>query len=293
MGGIENLIYGNLREVKMRVPDNIQECVVFLCVKHNTKGDPPYTYHGTGFFLGMKSEKDPESEYAYLVTAKHCVENAKNGGLDLYIRINTLDSVEYVEIRGEWIYSEKADVAVQLLDLPDDKYDYTRLSENLIATDEILTEYDIGIGDDIVIAGLFTRHYGTKRNIPIVRSGIIAAMPVEPFVDLDTGEPYNAYLAELRSIGGLSGSPVFVYINGRRRLADGRPVHNDMMFLIGLVRAHWDYKNSSRSIDFGGTELDTVNMGIALLTPIQEALTVLKREDLVKERRQLDRNLTL
>jgi hypothetical protein len=62
---------------------------------------------------------------------------------------------------------------------------------------------------------------GSTRNIPIVRTGVIAAMPAidEPFVR--KGEEYHAYLAEMRSIGGLSGSPVFVFLD-RTRTVDAR-----------------------------------------------------------------------
>ena len=39
----------------------------------------------------------------------------------------------------------------------------------------------------------------------------------EPLTD-KRRKPYYAYLAELRSIGGLSGSPVFVFIDARNRI---------------------------------------------------------------------------
>jgi hypothetical protein len=57
-------------------------------------------------------------------------------------------------------------------------------------------------------------------------------------------------------------------------------------FLLGLIRGHWDYRSSESAIDFSGNELEVVNMGIALVTPIQEAYSLLFSEELIKQRRQ-------
>src|SRR6201999_4261908 len=54
-------------------------------------------------------------------------------------------------------------------------------------------------------------HEGKKKNIPIVRIGNVSAAIDEPVVNRD-GIPMDLYLAESRSISGLSGSPVFIDI---------------------------------------------------------------------------------
>jgi hypothetical protein len=61
--------------------------------------------------------------------------------------------------------------------------------------------------------GLFKSHYGEQRNIPIIRIGNIAALPEEPVQTHYCG-PTDAYLVEVRSIAGLSGSPVFKNAEG-------------------------------------------------------------------------------
>ena len=101
---------------------------------------------------------------------------------------------------------------------------------------------------------------------------------------LETGLPYDAYLAEIRSIGGLSGSPVFVFIGSGR--AYPRNLMGSKIFLLGLIRGHWDYKKKMEAIDFGDNELEAVNMGVATVTPIREVLTILNSPELVRERRQ-------
>ena len=65
---------------------------------------------------------------------------------------------------------------------------------------------EIGIGSEVYFPGLFVHHHG--RNEPIVRGGIVSSMPTEPVLT-EFGE-IHAYLAEARSVGGLSGSPVIV-----------------------------------------------------------------------------------
>jgi hypothetical protein len=111
----------------------------------------------------------------------------------------------------------------------------------MLADSQVLKSRGIGIGDELFAVGLFVQRAGSTRNIPIVRTGVIAAMPSkdEPF--FRHGGEYHAYLAEMRSIGGLSGSPVFVFLNRIRTVDAGIPEGHDYgMFLLGLIRGHWD-----------------------------------------------------
>src|SRR5205814_8236656 len=108
--------------------------------------------------------------------------NKKNGGVD------------YQEIHDQWHSPEgNADVAVIPFKQGSNEHDFQTLSSEFCATDEAIKEYQIGIGDDLVICGLFTEHTGRHQNVPIVRIGNIAAVPGEPLLD-DAGEEYKAYL---------------------------------------------------------------------------------------------------
>src|SRR6185437_5995577 len=85
----------------------------------------------------------------------------------------------------QWFYHDNpaSDVAV-LPWSPDDKqYEYTELPRAMFATADAIEAQGIGIGDELLVAGLFTQKHGHDRNLPILRSGIIAAMPVEPYHD--------------------------------------------------------------------------------------------------------------
>ena len=120
-----------------------------------------------------------------------------------------------------------------------------RIPEEIFATDKRIADYEIGLGDELVIVGLFTRFFGRTILTPIVRTGNIAMMPKEKLRgSLAFGE-MEAYLAEGRSIGGLSGSPVFVRNTVKLPLQtpDGKLAAMSGLgqsHLLGLVHGHWD-----------------------------------------------------
>jgi hypothetical protein len=274
----------------MRVPDELKSCVCFLCVDERDGGSKKRRYAGTAFFVSVPCVGTPEKGHVYAVTAKHCIENAKVYDA-LYLRVNALDGgARFVKVDTRWIYPEDTAADVAVLPLGDvEGLDYATLPVEMFLTGDLIRRRRIGIGDELIIAGLFTKHYGQNRNIPIVRSGIIAAMPDEPLVD-DSGLEYDAYLAEVRSAGGLSGSPVLVRIFPAR-LDPTDPDGLQQQFLLGLVRGHWDYEASESAIDYTRDELQALNTGIAIVTPIQEVASVLQCEELTKQRQQEDEEL--
>jgi hypothetical protein len=76
-------------------------------------------------------------------------------------------------------------------------------------TAEHMQEHEVAVGDEVFITGLFSQRHGTRRNIPIVRVGNLACMTEEKVSTNYFGD-MDAILIEARSIGGLSGSPVFL-----------------------------------------------------------------------------------
>ncbi len=279
----------------MRVPEFFLTSVCFLCVENPVGSAEKYKYGGTAFFVSVPSDVLPECGHVYVVTARHNVIKSAEEGGPLYLRINTEDGgSEFFKIKSDWEYPE--DDAVDLAVLPWDIRPDTHFVVGLIPLDmvvqrETIAQRDIGIGDDLLIAGLFTQRQGSTRNIPVVRQGIIAAMPEEPLEDTNTGLLYDAYLAEVRSIGGLSGSPVFVLWHGPRNLPGGLHMTGGGvdLLLLGVVRGHWDYKTRRAELDFFGDERETVNMGMEIVTPAQEIVALLNREDQVKRRGAINR----
>lgn len=279
-------------DADMRIPDEFRDCTCFLCVKDGDVVKPGGTAFLVSFPVGRLFT------FHYLVTAKHCVTKALDKYGELYARINTVaGSHELVKLGRSWVYSDDEGVDVAVMPWVQDVKKYTLGSVDIrsSAFDGNTKASAIGIGNELLVIGLFTLHYGTKRNIPIVRHGMLASMPEEPLKDENTGDPFRAYLAEIQSIGGLSGSPVFVFVPTIQLLAHhaNRDERDAMrkrwpagfLYLLGLVRGHFDAPQGDW-ID-GSASREKVHYGVAMVTPMDEVLSIMTHdEDLVKSRKE-------
>jgi hypothetical protein len=255
----------------MRVPDAFLRAVTFIGCR--ITGNP--FKGGTAFFIGS-------DDGGAVVTARHNIEAIRNKSDDgkVLMWLNRLDGgAEPVESStDEWEFhpdDPTADVAV-LTSLPAlAAYDHGSMMADLILTDEVIADRGVGIGDDLFVPGLFVPHSRTTRNEPILRVGHVAALPDEQ-VDTEMG-PMMAYLAELRSIGGLSGSPVFVHFGLWRTVwerEEPEPLDDapPRFMLLGLMHGHYDVK-----APFLALNNEAINMGIGIVAPgqkIKETLTV-------------------
>ncbi|HKG58331.1 MAG TPA: hypothetical protein VKB05_01025 [Pyrinomonadaceae bacterium] len=293
----------------MRIPNNYLDCVCFICVKVARLGAEEDFFIGTGFFCSVPSTL-PGLRHSYLVTDRHVIRDAKAEGYsEFYVRLNMANgrSVSAV-IPDAWIYPENpaVDLAVLPVTLPSEvagiKTQLLTIKCEDFVTEEVIKEYGIGVGDNLFITGLFSQRWGYQRNIPIVRTGIIASMPDEPFPTKE-GELYDGYLIETRSIGGLSGSPVYVYLDAWRP-----QYHKEVstfntsnlqwrIYTLGIVRGHWDLERQDEAVDVSlaaklvNNEIERLNTGIAVVTPIREVQKILQGEELMKHRERGVKNL--
>jgi hypothetical protein len=170
-----------------------------------------------------------------------------------------------------------------------------------IANQAVIVAECIGQGDEVFIIGLFSNHPGKLRNIPIVRVGNIAAMPGERVNSRHWhNRDIEAYLIESRSIGGLSGSPVFVHLGPIRPPKKvGEPVQimghrGGPHYLLGLVHGHFDLTLPDINMD-AVDSVDTVdaaarveiNSGIALVVPVSKIIEVLNHPQLAEDRKRV------
>jgi len=286
------------KDWSMRLPDTIKECVCFLSVQYTGGPDAgKYRSIGTGLFV-LVSESG--WDFLYLITAKHVIDWAKKKNFTtLFARLNTQDgSFKYIDVGFDWMrYTDNhdIDIAATPVPLPPHDFQYQALPIRMIATDDKILHHGIGIGDDIFVAGLFSRREGSQRNRPIVRTGSIAAMPDESLPG-KSGKRFMAYLIELLSIGGLSGSPVFVYLDNQR-CVDPKILDNKewMFFLLGLVRGHWNLndveftearEHSLEDDTPPGAKAERLNTGIAVVTPAQYIHTLLMSPVVQKTRHE-------
>ena len=167
---------------------------------------------------------------------------------------------------------DTVDVAVMPFGSPRfQEYDVEWIPEEIFATDKRIADYEIGLGDELVIVGLFTRFFGRTILTPIVRTGNIAMMPKDKVRGSSAFGEMEAYLAEGRSIGGLSGSPVFVRntVKMPAVTAEGKAAAISGLggaHLLGLVHGHWDAPPTI----FNMEQEERVNMGVSIIVPAKK-----------------------
>ncbi len=110
-----------------------------------------------------------------------------------------------------------------------------------------LNELNAGVGDEVVMIGRFVAHDGRVRNAALARFGNIAMMPGEPVTD-GRGMKVEAFLVEMRSLSGFSGSPAFIYMGPGTYRGDGRmmPFYSETIGLIGIDWAQDDGASNPR-----------------------------------------------
>src|ERR1700694_3691164 len=253
VGGVERYYAYKPDDWDMRIPHNILNCVCFLGIHlAGGKDAGKFLALGTGYFV-MVSEGEQDWRFLYLVTAKHALDEAIRGKQPLEIRLNKRHGgAEYITLEAEdkWGRSTETDVAILPIVVDSAIFEFEALPLRMLATAEKLSQHAIGLGDELFSIGLFNLRTGKQRNLPIVRTGISSALPSEMLTEKGK-PPYHAYLAEMRSISGLSGSPVFVYIDRFRAVDSNIPDdHHWLFFCIGYVRGHWKLERDVISDDF-------------------------------------------
>ena len=173
---------------------------------------------GTGFLVSRHSTALPRTWHMHAVTDRRVVQNCS------CIRVNTkAGGIRFVELEPtDWAWAARDDLAIAdvtgELDLDMETGPY---SDELSCVDEMNfvsrdfhDAYNIGIGDQTIVLGLFVDHAGGRKNVPVGRFGDIAAAPSGSFhVKLASVDPMAgpAYPNDMRSRTGLSGSPVWVW----------------------------------------------------------------------------------
>jgi hypothetical protein len=196
-----------------RLRNEVLECSIYL---YETEPDARAGTRtgGSGFLykLPFDEEDDWGDGILYAVTNWHVASRAP------VVRINTKDDkFEVLSFRiDQWIRhpDDQTDLAVIQIDPVPLDYKIKALGPGHLLNKERVREYDIGIGDEVFAIGRFINQEGEQTNQPTVRYGAIAQMPRDA-IKTDIGGQ-DAYLAEIRSMAGYSGSPVIALIPGER-----------------------------------------------------------------------------
>lgn len=272
----------------MLVPEDVKKCVTFVCYKDKSGKEK---LAGTALLLLVHSEIDKSYGWGYIVTAKHVIAGIKmeTGDNKVYLRLNVRNGKAQlfpIDLK-EWIYHDdpSVDVAISPQTLNHKIIDCAYWSIDNNATPEWIKEQEVGIGDEIFVTGLFVNHVGRNNNLPILRTGNIAMMADKnELVRGKLGMPTDmeAYLIECRSIGGLSGSPVFVHLSPFRRKDKTAKPLTDTFRLLGIIHGHWDteqHNEDKLKEDIASFSREAINQGIAIVTPVTKIIDLLTSDE--------------
>lgn len=290
----------------MKIDNEARKCVVFLGRGGVQSGDD-FQADATGFFIMY-------NDCPYLVTARHFADTY---GTDPFsIRVNTKDGGSNILLFDRfsdpddiwWTHSDPSvDIAVALFrwDLQGGIMDQLAVSEAVWLDGSNWTVEKIGTGDTCYAIGLFQLMQGKRRNLPIVHTGSIAALPSDELIPIRDRNnkltQVSGYLVEMTNLSGLSGSPVFVrssipVASDRIEILDGTPrLTGSAAFisapsidvsLLGVWVGSWD----ARPSDVHGANSPhgvRVPVGLGTVIPAQRILEILEDDGLSKHREGL------
>ncbi len=275
LGGIPpRLIRVREKPALVRIPDSVRKCVVFLY--SFVPGPKLFFPRGTAFLLSMSF--DELTHWVYMVTAKHVIDGIKQTGDHMvYLRINKpAGGYEWLSTDPEnWVGHPSKDEFVDVAAHP--IWDVEAIPSDAISfplESNVTKVENVGPGDDLFMVGLFAHHQGREQSLPIIRVGNIAAMPQEP-IRSKLGR-MTGYLIEARSLGGLSGSPVFLHAGSQ-------------MYLLGLMHGHWDTDVAEDMVVDDGFQKGSINTGIGIVVPAGKIVETLNQPIFEEEREAVRR----
>ena len=193
---------------------------------------------------------------------------------------------------SSWVFhpDDAVDVAVCPTHVPPERFDIQHINlEEETATPEIFQREDIGYGEDVCMAGMFTRHIGATVNSPILRSGTLAGIPIDK---VETGRGLvHAYFVEARSIAGLSGSPVFVQMAPYRVMSDGKVrTSKKTHYFLGIMQGHHITQDPVDVVSPDNYTPGDMNTGIGVVLPATYIRQVIDLPSLKKGREDIAKN---
>ena len=289
-----------------RIRRGLEQCVFFLYGHHPQTGQVCGP-GATGFFVARESRTLAGSYHVYAVSNCHAIGDYP------CIRVNWGEN----EVRlfecdpTEWIWSETDDLAaVDVTDLimstdgrPAAGSGLSWISEYNFVTRDFSFHHDVGIGDQTVMLGLFTNHAGGSRNVPVGRFGNLAALPDDSTpVRLGPNDRLArpAYLNDMRSRSGFSGSPVWVLrtpyddMNELEFTGSSKLFHSRSSFfrLLGVHRGQFREQTTVRLLEDGralqsGDDIEIAS-SMTVVIPSSEIVALLNKSMFEQQRIERD-----
>ncbi|MCH8114631.1 MAG: hypothetical protein IIB25_04080 [Chloroflexi bacterium] len=175
-------------------------------------------------------------------------------------------------------------------------------AKSLFVTKDWSEEEKIGVGDEVYVVGRLLDHDHKERNTPVARFGRLARTGTirhrSPCLEKDV----ETFFCDVKSVGGFSGSPVFVEISalddrrGTVNLSAGRKGPR----LLGVDWGHTQRRQPLRKMlpitHEGGHQEEEVpdlfvyrNSGIICVAPAWELLEILEAPEFAQSRQAIER----
>jgi hypothetical protein len=281
----------------VRIPQVILKSVAFIGeVTHEDSSGLSGDLCATGFFVAVpfvSPELSHSSRFFYFVTAAHVAKHLSDR--PIYFLVNKrgggVTGISKVLDSDWWVHptDRTADLGIVHVGRQEEADILAVAVDDFVTKDDIDNER-VGIGDEVFVTGLFTEAPGVSRNMPLVRHGNIAMIP-EDQIQTELGYA-DVYLVEARSIGGLSGSPVFVRPTVNVELGDQTAYGVGSTKLLGLMHGHWDIREAQMN---NPTVIQNrrsgVNLGIGIVVPAAKILETIYRPDLVEFRMSIEEEI--
>ncbi len=254
-----------------RIADLLTNAVLFLYPSEDDVG-AGHPAGGTGFVVQWQS---PDGEkVVFVVTANHVVAQ---GARTLGVRTDDGRVLAVPSEEAHWTQHPNGDdVAVAVLNKASGRSSVLDplIWGDLAVTPERLEELNVGVGDNAFMLGRFVRSGGEATSQPLARFGNIAMVPGPKVTDARQLN-VEAWLVEMHSLSGYSGSPVFVHIPPGSYRGDGRmmPLFSETTGLIGVDTGHLDLRrpvlSGMEATRIGDVELAVaLNAGMAVVSPV-------------------------
>ncbi len=285
----------NGRTAYMRIPETVLKCVGYVMeVVHRDESGVHGEHRATGFFVSVPGPPNSKRIFLYFVTAKHVAERLQDRSVYFLVNARGGGTQKIAYAPSQWWThpsDETADVALVNIGFQENIDIKSMSIGDFVAQGDIDTE-QVSVGDEVFMPGLFTEAPGTEQNIPIVRHGNIAMFPRD---QIQTEYGYaDAYLIETRSIGGLSGSPVFVRPTVFIQLKHSDNSVGQMLGvgnrirLMGLMHGHWNIRESEiNEAQIMQDRKRGVNLGIGIVVPAQKIIDTINHPELIEKRREV------